>query len=1053
MTGMGGDGSIRGSHHDMVTVCSRIRLFQGAIGIYRVDMIIASRFSKGASWSVGSFPELRVCRLIRNTRRRVFAHFLLGFIFTATVAAQSINVGMTHHTWGMEDGLPDQVIQAIAQTSDGYLWLGTPHGLVRFDGYKFITYGAEVAPTLHEFGVSCILVAKDGTLWVGSVGGGVTHLNSHSAAHIGADQQFEALTTRALYQSVDGTIWAGTDRGLYRLVNGRFSFVEELGDETVTAMVSDGSDGFWVAGRNLTHYRHNGVFAVSLPPLKSVIRSLAIAPDGGLWIGALGKLMERKRDGSVRIIREVDADVRALCFDQTGKLWIGTIGSGVFLRMPDGVIVRELDPDEPNCRAVRSIVNIQNGDLWIGTQAGLIRLSNTGMDVLRMSNSRTSDFGSVFLDRDDSVWLSAGNLSRYAGGDKHTVELAALKRMQIRAVYREVSGAFWVGTIGNGAYRLVHGRVAAHLLGSTAITGFLGTPDGSIWIGSDHGLAKWSHGKFMRFPNNGDVAMNTVKAMALAADESVWIATPAGLFLFRNDNYVQTEVARRLARYRTWSLHAGRDGSLWIGAGTGLYLWRGSTLTHINLPTSLFRSQAVISILVDSRGRFLIAEPAAVFRIAGNDLERSIAASPRADPKGIQEVHLLTAPEIFAVGSETGAELYSEISGVASVDRHGGAWYAIRQGLLHIAASPLSQHQVPPPVTIENALVDGAPTSGSGPITLPPSTHNVQIEATPILLSGSTGLKLRRRLLGFDDKWSELVPGSSSSYGRLAPGRYTFKVEAYWPGKNTVSSAEVTVIQQSAIYQRKSFIAGCCMLAAFVGWLLYRFRIHQIELRFQAVANERGRVAREIHDTLLQGCIGALSLLEALEISHERARDTLQASQENRWIMIVQCVCEQFGETIKEAREAIWNLRNADDRKPLDAALRDTLRRLTSRAAVETSFQVEGEVVPISPRVQHEIIMSAREAILNSVSHARPEKIGVHLGFDRSSVIVSICDDGIGFTPEAVQLTESDHFGLSGMRDRMRKFRGSMTIESEPGRGTKVRLSLPLNAYRVRVKY
>jgi len=313
---------------------------------------------------------------------------------------------------------------------------------------------------------------------------------------------------------------------------------------------------------------------------------------------------------------------------------------------------------------------------------------------------------------------------------------------------------------------------------------------------------------------------------------------------------------------------------------------------------------------------------------------------------------------------------------------------------------------------------------------------------------------LRRRLLGFDDKWNELLPGSSSSYGRLAPGHYTFEVEAYWPGVNRVSSAQLTIIQQSAIYRRKPFIVCCCLLATLLIWLFYRFRIHQMKLRFQAVSDERSRVAREIHDTLLQGSIGAVSLLEALEISHEQSRDNnRQPAQAHRWLTIVQCVREQLSETIKEAREAIWNLRNGDDQRPLDEALRDTLERLTSRAGVEASFWAQGDTIPIAPRVQHEIIMSAREAIMNAVSHGHPEAIDVRLSFDSSVVTVSVSDDGIGFSPNTVQLTESDHFGLSSMRDRMRKFRGSAVIESEPGQGTKVRLSVPLEGSHVRYKH
>jgi ligand-binding sensor domain-containing protein len=982
--------------------------------------------------------------------RHLAVNLVLGLVFAASSAAQSVNVGMTHHTWGLEDGLPDRVIQAIAQTPDGYLWLGTPHGLLRFDGFKFIPFGNETSPALREFGVSCILTAKDGTLWLGSVGGGVTHLNSHLTTNFGVNEGLRALTARALFQSGDGIVWAGTDRGLYKFIGGRFRLVQEVSDESVTTIVSDGSEGFWVAGERLTHYQHERFATVPLPPLTSVIRSLAVGPDGELWIGALGRLLVRRKDGSVQAIRQIDADIRTLCFDAAGKLWIGTIGSGVFLSLPDGAIVRELNPNEPEYRAVRTIVSVRNGDLWIGTHTGLIRLSHTGMDFLKSSNSGTSDFGSVFLDHEDSAWLSAGTLSRFKEGVEQRIKLPGLRNIQIRSVYREPSGAFWVGTVGNGLYRFVNDKIDVHLLKSTAITGFLGASDGSIWIGSDHGLAIWHQGHFTLFPRIGELTANTIKAMALAQDGSVWVATPAGLFLFRDGVYTRPEVALRLAHYRIWSLYLDPTGALWIGAGTGLYLWQNGTLTHVNLPRSVFQSEAVISIDVDSKGRFLIAEPAAVFRIPGNDLMQSIADSPRVDAHNVREANLSTAPEIFAVGSETGAELFSEIPGVASTDQKGGAWYATNQGLLHIGALPLSQLHTTPPVTIERVLVDGVPVSESRPITLSPSTHNVQIQATPILLSGSTGLRLRRRLLGFDDKWNDLVPGSSSSYGRLAPGRYTFRVEAYWPGTSDTSSAEVTIIQQSEIYRRTWFIATCCALVILLGWLLYQARIHQLKLRFQAVAAERSRVAREIHDTLLQGCIGAVSLLEALEISHEQARGSFQTGQENRWIMIVHYVRERFEETIQEAREAIWNLRNADDHKPLDAALRDALDRLTSRADVETSFGIEGETVPIIPRIQHEILMSAREAIMNAVSHASPRLIDVRLSFDPRTVMVSIGDNGIGFDPTAVQFVGSDHYGLSGMRERMRKAGGSMTVESKPGSGAKIHLSLPLSVCRSR---
>lgn len=976
------------------------------------------------------------------------------FLSAASTFAQSINVGITPHSWGIEDGLSDRVIQAMAQTPDGYLWLGTPYGLVRFDGYKFVTIANKIAPTIHEFGISCILVAKDGSLWIGSVGGGVTHLDAHAgkAAHYGVQQGLTALTVRALYQSKDGTIWAGTDKGLYLLHGKRFVTAPGFHQQSVTVIVPDGSGGFWIGGDDLTHYENGRFSYIPIPRLDSVIRTLAVGPDGGLWIGAFKRLMERKKNGTIHILRNVHADVRAICFDHAGNLWIGTTGSGVLLRMKNGTLVQELKPRSARYKAVHRIICTRDGDIWIGTQAGLTRLSHTGMDFVKVPNSGTADFGSVFLDHDGSVWLSAGSVSRYVGESISKIKLPALKGVQIRCVYRDASGAFWVGTDQNGAYRLLHGKVIAHLLVTTAITGFLGAPDGSVWIGTDGGLARWYHGHVTAFNYSGRIGLGTIRAMALTPSGSVWVVSPAGLFLFRKDHYLRPQVARRMSKFRIWSLYEAKDGSLWIGTGTGLYLWRHGSLTHILLPISQSQPQAIISILVDARGRFLIARPTQIFRISKRDMDRSIANAKAAPSGGIQQVELTNSPEIFAVGSETGTELYSEIASVGRAGRNGGAWYATYQGLLHIAAAPLQRPQTPPPVTIEKISVDGIPVSVGKQVVLPPSTRNIQFEATPILLSGNPDLELRRRLFGFNSQWSTFSPGSSSSYGKLSPGTYKFEVEAYWPGQLRVSSAQVTILQQSAIYQKKWFLALCCMIALLMAWSFYRFKIHQVGLRFKAVADERGRIAREIHDTLLQGCIGALSLLEALEISQEQSLEDPQPNHEMRWLSVVRSVQEQFSQNIKEAREAIWNLRNADDQKSLDEALSDTLTRLTSRANVEASFHVEGRPVAIIPRVQHEIIMSAREAIMNAVSHARSQFIQVHLRFDAENVSVTIRDDGIGFDPNAVEFTGSNHFGLAGMRDRMQKFRSSFAVQSEPGRGTTVNLSVPLHVCQIRHK-
>jgi len=964
--------------------------------------------------------------------------------------------GITHHSWGIAAGLTDQLILAIAQTPDGYLWLGTPHGLVRFNGFRFDPVGGNAEPTLEEFGVACILVARDGSLWAGSVGGGVTHLSAGTVTHYGVEQGLRELSVRALYQSADGSIWAGTDRGLFRLQSGQhFEMVREAGEQGIMSIVSDGGGGFWLGGMVLRHCVHGRFEAVKLPPLKLPVRALVVAPDGALWIGSYGSLLERQLDGSYRAAPDVHTDVRTLALNPSGGLWIGTIGAGVLLRQPDGRIVQALSASEPGAKAVRSLAHSSNGDLWVGTQEGLHRLSATGIDFVRVPHSAGADYSSLLLDRDGSVWLSSGSLTHWVNHVPHPVVLSQLPKVTIRSIFRERDGALWVGTMGDGVFRLMDGVIDLHTvsgLGSHSVTGFAEGPDGAIWIGTDDGLVRWAEHRLTAYSGRGQYSqgVGTVRSMAFGRGGSVWIVTPSGLYQFNHGLYTKPEATRQTAKIRIWSLHADPDGSLWIGAGTGLYLWRNGVLRHIRLPRLSNESQAVISILEDTKKRFLFALATTVYRISREDVERSVQSSGKPGSGGVAEVVLGAKPEIFAVAGETGAEIYSDLPQLAAADAEGGAWYASSQGLVHIGSQTVTRQEAAPPVVIERIVVDGVPAATQGPVILTSTLHNIAIEATPILMSGRTGLELRRRLIGLEDNWSTILPGSSSNYGKLPPGTYRFRVEADWGDGGAASAAEVVIVQRASIYRQSWFLGACCLGLALLVGLFYRLRLHQMRLRFQAVAEERNRMAREIHDTLLQGCIGAVALLEAVEISHDQAAAHASDGQQKRWRSTLAYVREQMTECIKEAREAIWNLRSSDAQKLLQEALRDVLERLTSRAQVSTSLEVEGELPRLVARAQHELVMAAREAILNALAHARPSAIDLRVHAGNGRISIRIRDDGQGFDVNSVDAGDGEHFGLTGMQDRMRKFGGVMTIESEPGRGTLVHLSLPLGAELVR---
>ena len=321
----------------------------------------------------------------------------------------------TSKSWGLEDGLPEQQILAIAQTPDGYLWLGTPHGLIRFDGTSFVMQGSAPFASLSEFGISCIVVDSGGGLWIGSVGGGITHYTRRSIEHYGLERGLTTLRIRDLAQTPDGVVWAGTDQGLFKLDKGQMSFEPVLQNTVVTALARDDSDGLWVGGQVLIHLVHGQPEAASTFPVPTVIRALVSVGDGRIWAGGSFGLIEIDSRSHRRVIANTHVNVRSMYRDASGCMWIGTIGSGLLRIGPDGQVSKDGVSSRPGAEVIRALYATKNGDLWLGSQTGLIRLSHTGMSLIATPNASASDPGSLMLDRDGSVWLGAGSISRYDG--------------------------------------------------------------------------------------------------------------------------------------------------------------------------------------------------------------------------------------------------------------------------------------------------------------------------------------------------------------------------------------------------------------------------------------------------------------------------------------------------------------------------------------------------------------------------------------------------------------------------------------------------------------
>lgn len=945
----------------------------------------------------------------------------------------------------MQDGLPDQTITCFTETPDHYLWLGTPRSLVRFDGWRFVDASSDIDPQIHDFGVTSVYTARDGSLWIGTGAAKVLHLTRKGVEKFGSEKGLGAYNVHVLQEDTSGVLWAGTDHGIFRFEKGSFHRLLHVGDPSVHALIQDGSSGLWFGGRRLIHFSQGALQDVLLPKQKVAqrIETLARTSDGTIWIGTLGGLL-RLDSGSEKSPRPVlPYPVKSLLVDRKQRLWVGTVEGGLFQLQANGSFVRFAQATASVSETVLALRSDDSEDIWMGTRSGLVRLSNTGMHILPLTGVRKAEHATLSLDKDGSVWICAGKATHIVEGRAETPKLPQVGGLPIRAVLRDRTGAFWIGTAGGGALRISRdGRIERYAakIGTSYVSGLIQGRNSDVWIATESGVARWRDGEIVSFQHSVGAPHQPVLSLAVVED-GVWIGTAHGLFRLRGDAFVSDPAAQQLGLRAIRSLYVSADGALWIGAEQGLFRWKKERLAQAPLET-YGESPAVLSIFEDAEGRLWLSSPANVRRIKREAVERfldaeKIGSAPPQKGKGL-------APEVFAVLRETGAVLEDDMQ-AAAADGKGGAWYLNDQGLLHIDGQRRLSQRAAPPVVLERVVVDGAKAPLEGELVLAPSTKTLELKATPIVLGARSGLQIRRKLLGFDTDWSPLSSSQTVTYTNLPPGRYTYRVEAQWPNSDRVSAVELHIEQQAHFYLRWWFLLLCAILVAFVVWLLHRQKLSRVAAEFRAVAEERNRVAREMHDTLLQGCIGVSSLLEGMAITQEMQQKAgASSAPPQKWTAALQLARSEMERTIREARVAIWGLRSAEAEASLDCALRELLKKVTESSSIRTSFRSSGSSATLSRNEQRELLMAAREALQNSVKHAAPRKVTLHLRYSPKLVSVIVADDGRGIVGASGLADGEQHFGVVGMQERMERIGGVCRIETVSGVGTTITFDLPV---------
>jgi signal transduction histidine kinase/ligand-binding sensor domain-containing protein len=960
-----------------------------------------------------------------------------------------------HHAWTVRDGFFKGIISSIAQTPDGYLWLGTEFGLVRFDGVRFVEWQAPAGENLPSSHVRTLLTARDGRLWIGAEKG----LASWKDGKLTHYPELAERDVQTLLEDREGTVWAGA----YGIPTGRLCAIRNGGAQCDGEDGSVGSGAFprfensrgnlWAAGMTeLWRWRPD-------PPKKYATPHV---PEG-LIEGDNGVLLIFMRDGVKQL---VDGKVeeyplpgvgrqfrsRRLLRDRNGGLWIGTTERGL-LHVHTERTDAFARSDGLSGDFVMALFEDREGDIWVATLDGLDRFRDFAVPTTSASQGLSNAVvNSVLAARDGSVWLGTANgLDRWKNGQITIYRKpSGLPDDDVESLFQDDRGRIWVSTLQGVAY-LENGRFnAISGVPGGYLSSIAGDSAGNLWISHDQGLFHLLGGTVVERISWATLERKDSASAVLhdSLQGGLWLGFYQGGVAYFKDGRVRASyaIADGLGKGHVSGLQLDGDGTLWAATEGGLSRvkdGRVATLTSNNgLPCD-----TVHGVMEDDDHSFWLYMACGLVRISRSELDAWAADSRR----GIQGVLLDSSDGVRSRASPTG---YNP-SGAKSAD--GKLWFAHADGVSVIDPRNLPFNKLPPPVHVEEVKVDGNNWDASHGWRLPALTRDLEIHYTALSLVAPEKNRFKYKLEGRDSDWKDAGNERKASYTDLPPRNYRFRVMA--SNNNGVWNEAGDSLDFSiapAFYQTTWFRASCVAGFLTLLWGLYRYRLRQVaqefNVRLEERVGERTRIARELHDTLLQSFQASLFQMQA-------ARNLFSRRPEKA----VQTLDEAINMTegaITEGRDAIQDLRSQPAvHSDLAQLLTATGQELARAPDVEGNaangndangnpvifrVAVEGERQALDPIIQDEAYRIARELLRNAFRHAQAGQIEAEIRYEDRLFRVRIRDDGKGIEPEIVKAGgRGGHWGLLGMRERAKQIGARLEFWSEAGAGTEVELSIP----------
>ncbi len=1013
--------------------------------------------------------------------------------------------------WGTEDGLPQNIVHAVAQTPDGFLWCATPGGLARFDGIRFVTFNAASTPALGTGRIRALLVDRQGVLWACTQEGGLIRRTQgiFESIPLPPPEGGGRRTFVGLADDASGTLWLSSEDGaVFTLRDGVLATVSgQWPARAPFTALADARGGVWVRSRFELAEIRDGTRAPVLEGPFAQYQFLAPSREEGWWV---------KMGGRVRLWRAgqwlgeraapawADRAVPSALEDRQGRLWVGTSGLGLFRYDPDGTVEQFAAAQGLGSDQVNSLCEDREGNLWVGTSGGGLRRVRPALVHFlgREQGFASNQITAVCEGAQDVLWVGTENDGLHRVEKGRATLVPGSERMAVRSVLLTRKGTVWVGAAPGGLHRMqispeeqkqepqsevpkrdrLQPASADPAMAASSVLSLLEDRQGRLWVGRQSPTPLLcldsTTGIPLALPTAPESSVPTdVVCMAEDTAGRLWMGTDGhGLFSWDGKRWSRLERSGGLPSESVRALHADADGSLWIGTeGGGLCWLRDGRLHSCNTKDGLL-DDTLNFLAEDLHGRLWMTSFQGVFHLAKKDLTSFFSGKlPRLSAVSLNLSDGLPALECPGGFQPAGCR-----------SRDGRIWVPTLRGLAVMtptkpqptagsrkSANPLSTPTPAsagtPPVHIESISIDGAPEDpAEGRLELLPGRHRYEIRYTGIHLGAPARVQFRHKLEGFEKKWVEAGTRRVATYNYLPAGRYQFEVQARTQdGDWNPESARMELIVPPRLWERTGFLPGAAgslllLVAAGVRTITrrrFQRRLREIEAQRRLEA-ERTRIAQDIHDDLGAG-LTQIGWLGALTEKQAADTDTVRAHARK--------IAGTARDMVRSLDEIVWAVRPENDSlQALIDYFGHRVDEFFDNSPVRAWFTPPAHVPHLSvpAELRHHFYLACKEALHNVLKHSAASEVRILLHADNGTLRARIEDNGYGLPAKTSSQETSQAFpaepqqtsdspvqepshrgnGLPNMRQRVENLGGRFHIESAPGKGTVVKLEVPLPA-------